>query len=370
MADTTSEFPSESPFTLPELREKIDATDSKIIELLTQRAKIVQEVGQRKEKTSTQFFAPERERQVFERLVAESHGQNSALSEEAIRAIYREIISACRALEASLQIAYLGPPGTFSHQAALARFGTAAQLRPVNTIPDVFTDVERGLADYGVVPVENSTEGVVAYTLDIFAQTPLKICAEVYVPVVHHVAAKSGSLKGIKRLYTHPQSLGQSRGWVRTHLPDAEIVEVTSNSKSAQMASIDSEGAAICTDTAANIHNIPIIASHVQDSSQNRTRFLVVGNQDPKPSGKDKTSLVFYVSNQSGALLEALSAFRDFDINLTMIESRPTKETPWEYVFFIDLQGHTSENNVQKALMCLEEHSKGVKILGSYPEAR
>jgi chorismate mutase / prephenate dehydratase len=362
MADTLAD--------LKELREQIDATDSKIVRLLAKRAQIAQEVGQRKGKTTTQFFAPERERQVFERLAAESKAQNSPLPEDAIRAIYREVISACRALEAHLQIAYLGPAGTFSHQAAFARFGTGAELLPVNTIPDVFSDVERGIVDYGIVPVENSTEGIVAYTLDLFAQTPLKICAEVYVPVVHNVGARSGNLSGIKRLYTHPQSLAQSRGWVRSNLPNAEIIEVTSNSKSAQMAAIDSEGAAICTDTAAELHGIPLVATSIQDSSQNRTRFLVLGNQEPKPSGKDKTSIFFYVPNQSGSLLEALGAFKEFGINLTMIESRPTKETPWEYVFFIDLQGHISEENVQNALKRLEEHSKGVKILGSYPEAR
>jgi chorismate mutase/prephenate dehydratase len=351
---------------LQDLRHQIDEIDAQLLELLSKRARLAQEVGHGKTRSTTQFFSPERERQIFERLRQMNQGP---LPNPAVKAIWREIISASRALEAPLSAAYLGPPGTFSHRAALDKFGTSSDLKPVDTIPDVFAEVERGGVSYGVVPVENSTEGVVPYTLDMFSQTPLKVCAEVFVPVVHNVATKAETLKDVKRLYTHPQSLAQSRGWVRDNLPKVEIVDVTSNSKSAQMASVDSEGAAICTDIAAEIYNVPVVAAHVEDSPHNRTRFLVIGKNEPHPSGKDKTSIFFSVRHKAGALLRAMAAFDAHNINLTMIESRPTKQMPWEYVFFIDFQGHVKEEHVTHALRMLEEQSLFVTILGSYPEA-
>jgi chorismate mutase/prephenate dehydratase len=268
-----------------------------------------------------------------------------------------------------LSIAYLGPAGTFSHQAALAKFGTSSELKPVDTIPDVFAEVERRNANYGVVPVENSTEGVVPYTLDMFSQTKLKVCAEVFVPVVHNLATKAETMKDVKRLYAHPQAFAQSRGWIREHLPKIEVVDVTSNSKAAQMAAVDSEGAAITTDIASELYKVPLVAQHIEDSPHNRTRFLVIGENEPKPSGKDKTSIFFSVRHKAGALLRALAAFDAHNINLTMIESRPTKQMPWEYVFFIDFQGHVKEDHVGHALRMLEEQSLFVTVLGSYPEA-
>jgi chorismate mutase / prephenate dehydratase len=351
---------------LQDLRRQIDDIDTRLLELLSERARVVQEIGHSKSKAATQYFNPERERQIYERLLKDNPGPYSP---EAVRAIFREIISASRALEAPLSVAYLGPAGTFSHRAALDRFGTSSELKPVDTIPDVFTEVERGAVQYGVVPVENSTEGVVPYTLDMFSKTTLKVCAEVFVPVVHNVATKAGNLKDVKRLYSHPQSLAQSRGWVRDNLPKAEVVEVTSNSRSAQTAALDSEGAAICTDIAAEIYNVPLVARHVEDSPHNRTRFLVIGQNEPNPSGRDKTSIFFSVRHKAGALLQAMAAFNAHNINLTMIESRPTKQMPWEYVFFIDFQGHVKEERVARALAMLEEESLFVTVLGSYPEA-
>ena len=351
---------------LQDLRQKIDAIDTQMLELLSERARIAQEVGRTKDRSATQYFSPERERQIFERLGQLNTGP---LGKDAIQAIYREIISASRALEAPLSVAYLGPPGTFSHRAALNKFGTSSQPVPADTIPDVFAVVERGAAHYGVVPVENSTEGVVTYTLDMFGKTSLKVCAEVFVPVQHHLATRAESLKGVKRLYAHPQSFAQSREWLRENLPKVEVVDVTSNSKSAQMAAVDSEGAAICTDIAAEIYNVPVIAAHIEDSPHNRTRFLVIGQNEPKPSGKDKTSIFFSVRHKAGALMRAMAAFDAHHINLTMIESRPTKQMPWEYVFFIDLQGHIKEENVVRALTQLEAESLFITILGSYPEA-
>jgi len=351
---------------IDDLRRKIDEIDDEILSLLSRRSEIVQEVGKSKEKTATQYFSPERERQIFERLLQKNEGKYPP---EAIRAIFREVISASRALEAPLRVAYLGPPGTFSHRAALNRFGSSSELKPVDTIPDVFHEVERDAADYGIVPVENSTEGVVPYTLDMFSKTALKVCAEVFVPVHHHLATRADSLRSVKRLYAHPQSFAQSRNWLRENLAKVEVVEVTSNSKSAQMASVDSEGAAICTDIAADIYKVPVVAQHIEDSPHNRTRFLVIGQNEPKPSGKDKTSIFFSVRHKAGALLRAMTAFDTFNLNLTMIESRPTKQMPWEYVFFIDFQGHRQEERVSHALKMLEEHSLFITILGSYPEA-
>lgn len=351
---------------LQDLRRQIDDIDTQILKLLSERARVVQEVGHGKTRTATQFFSPERERQIFERLRKENTGP---LSHDAVRAVYREIISASRALESPISVSYLGPAGTFSHRASLNKFGTSSELKPVDTIPDVFAVVERGEANYGVVPVENSTEGVVPYTLDMFSQTRLKVCAEVFVPVDHHLATRAETLKDVKRLYAHPQSFAQSRNWLREHLPRIEVVDVTSNSKSAQMAAVDSEGAAICTDIAAEIYKVPVLAAHIEDSPHNRTRFLVIGQNEPQPSGKDKTSIFFSVRHKAGALLRAMAAFDSYDINLTMIESRPTKQMPWEYVFFIDFQGHVQEERVAHALKLLEEQSLFVTVLGSYPEA-
>lgn len=353
---------------LQDLRRQIDAIDSELLSLLSQRARLAQEVGHGKSRTATQFFSPERERQIFERLTKENAGP---LPKDAIQAIFREIISASRALEAPVSVAYLGPPGTFSHRAAMNKFGSSSEPKPVDTIPDVFAQVERGSAHYGVVPVENSTDGVITPTLDMFAQgqTNLKICAEVFVPVSHFLATRAETLKDVKRLYAHPQGQAQSRGWLREHLPKVEIVDVTSNSRSAQMAAVDSEGAAICTDIAAEIYKVPIVASHIEDSPHNRTRFVVIGPNEPQPSGRDKTSIFFSVRHKAGALLRAMAAFDAHNINLTMIESRPTKQMPWEYVFFIDFQGHVREEAVLHALKMLEEQSLFVTILGSYPEA-
>jgi len=351
---------------LEDLRRQIDAIDTQVLNLLSERARLAQEVGHGKRGSAVKFFAPERERQIFDRLKSINPGP---LPDSAVRAIYREIISASRALEAPMRIAYLGPAGTFSHRASLNRFGSSSEQIPTATIPDVFHQVERGEADYGIVPVENSTEGVVSYTLDMFPKTHLKVCAEVFVAVDHYLATRAERLKDVKRLYVHPQSLAQSRNWLRENLPKVEIIDVTSNSKSAQMAAVDSEGAAVCTDIAAEIYQVPIVASHIEDSPHNRTRFLVIGQNEPKPSGKDKTSIFFSVNHRPGALLRAIAAFDAHNINMTMIESRPTKQMPWEYVYFVDFQGHVQDDSVAHALKMLEEQAQFVTVLGSYPEA-
>lgn len=351
---------------LQELRRQIDAIDSKILELLSDRARLAQEVGHSKSRTASQFFAPERERQIFERLSGENPGP---LPSSAVKAIYREIISASRALEAPIRVAYLGPAGTFSHRAARDKFGTSSELMPVDTIPDVFARVERGEAHYGIVPVENSTEGIVPYTLDMFAQTRLKVCAETFVPVSHNLATRAELITDVKRLYAHPQAFAQSRNWLRDNLHKVEVVDTSSNARSAQLAAVDTEAAAITTDIAAEMHGLRIAAARIEDSPHNRTRFLVIGENEPQPSGRDKTSIYFSVQHRAGALMRAMAALDAHDINLTLIESRPTKQMPWEYVFFLDFQGHVKEDRVARALKHLSEQSLFVTVLGSYPEA-
>ncbi|MEY3764524.1 MAG: hypothetical protein RLZ42_1184 [Armatimonadota bacterium] len=351
---------------ISELRQKIDAIDNQILSLLSDRAKLAQEIGLGKTRTAGQFFAPDREVQIFERLLANNLGPFSG---DAVKAIFREIISASRALEASMRIAYLGPEGTFSHRAARDKFGNSAEFIPVQTISDVFAKVERGDAEYGVVPVENSTEGIVPLTLDLFAQGKARICAEVYVQVSHYLATKSDDITSVKRLYAHPQASAQCRNWLRDNLQRIEIIETTSNARSAQLAADDLESACITTDIAAEIHGLTVVASHIEDSAHNRTRFLVIGENQPQPSGRDKTSIYFSVQHRAGALMRAMAALDAHDINLTLIESRPTKQLPWEYVFFLDFNGHIKEDRVRKALKHLEEQSMFVTVLGSYPEA-
>ena len=354
---------------LQELRRQIDALDAQILDLLTQRAHVVQEVGHSKTRTQTKFFSPERERQIFERLEEANQGP---LPPTAVRAIFREILSGMRALEAQIRVAHLGPAGTFSHQAALDKFGTSSELKAADTIPDVFALVERGEADYGVVPVENSTEGIIPYTLDMFHEkgTRLKICAEVYVPVVHNLASNTETLSEIQRLYAHPQAYAQSRNWIRDNLGTSiEVIDATSNSKAATLAAADPTSAAITTSIASELYGIPLLAQHIEDSPHNATRFLVIGHKVALPTGRDKTSILFSVKDKVGALYEMLQTFKQAGLNLTKIESRPTKKRAWEYIFFVDFLGHQSDAAVKKALGLLSEQCTRLKILGSYPVA-
>ena len=349
-----------------ELREKIDHLDNEILELLSQRARIAQEIGKGKTRVSGQFYAPEREVQIFERLNAANPGP---FPPAAIKAIFREVISASRALEAVMRIAYLGPEGTFSHQAAIEKFGNSAGFIPVQTIADVFAMVERNEADYGIVPIENSNEGVVPVTLDLFARGRLKVCAEVYIRVIHNLATIAKDLSVVTRLYAHPQSSAQCRVWLRDHFQRVEIIETTSNARSAQLAAEDALSVAITTDIAAELYGLELAATHIEDSAHNRTRFLVIGDNEPQPSGRDKTSIYFSVQHRAGALMRAMGALDAHDINVSMIESRPTKLMPWEYVFFLDFSGHVKEARVSRALKHLAEQSMFVTVLGSYPEA-
>ena len=352
---------------LQDLRQQIDSIDEQIVRLLNDRADVSLQVGKQKaEDKSARYFAPERERDMIGRLLVLHAG--GPLPKDALLAIYREIISASIALQKPMTVAYWGPSGTFTEMAAVSRFGSSAGYYACAGIADVFGEVERGRADYGVVPVENSTEGVVNYTLDMFHDTPLKICAEIFVTIVQNLLTHAQSLDEIQRLYTGPQPLAQSRGWVDQHLPNVEIIEVMPTSKSAERAAADPQGAAIAPKRSSEVYGVPMLFESIEDSPHNRTRFLVIGRNEPPPTGRDKTSALFAVKNEPGSLGRALRAFEAHNVNLTMVATRPARNTAWEYVQFVDFQGHESDEPVKLALEALRTHTIYVNVLGSYPE--
>lgn len=355
-----------APVTLHELRKEIDQIDEQILHLLSRRAELAKQIGAMKQRSRTQFFTPEREQQIYRRLAQLNPGP---LTDAQVRAIFREIISAARALEKPLVIAYWGPPGTFSHQAGVTKFGNSSDFVPVDSIQDVFREVERSSADYGVVPVENSTAGVIPETLDQFMHTNLKICSELYVPIAYYLVSQQQTLEAVKRVYAGAQPREQCKGWLRQHLAGVPIIEVSTTARAAEMAKEDPESAAITNLLAAQMYEVPILCEHLEDNPHNRTRFLVVGYNEPEPTGKDKTSLMFSVHNRPGALFRAMAAFEMYNVNMTMIESRPAKRMPGEYIFYVDVQGHIKDAPVAKSLAALRERSLFVTVLGSYPEA-
>jgi chorismate mutase/prephenate dehydratase len=288
------------------------------------------------------------------------------MTNEQMQAVYREIMSAALSLEKSLCVAYLGPEATFTHQAAIRRFGASLRYSSQKTITDVFAEVSKSRADYGVVPVENSTEGVVTHTLDMFVDSELKIVSQIVLPV-QHCLLSNFRRNQIKKLFTHPQSLGQCRGWIQANLPRVEIIETSSNARSAEMAVVAKNSAAIAGLLAAEKYDLPVLDYDIQDNASNATRFLVLGRQSTPPTGNDRTSLMMSVTHKAGALHSALAAFRRYRINMTKIESRPSKRKVWEYFFFIDVDGHVEDQRVAKALAQLADHCNFVKILGSYP---
>lgn len=351
---------------LDEIREAINRLDEQLIELLNQRAALAKEIGGLKSQDGKPFFTPEREQSIYRRLAKQNPGP---LSQTQLQTIFREIISVSRALEKPLAIAYWGPPGTFTHMASLRCFGQSASLSPVESIADVFAEVEQSRADYGVVPVENSTAGVVPETLDMFPLTNAKICAEIYVPIAHYLISQADHLNQIQKVYAGPQPAQQCKRWLKTHLPNAEIVEVMPTARAAQMAAQDPHSAAIANELAANLMELPVLCEHIEDNPHNRTRFLVIGYNEPAPTGKDKTSLLFTLRNRPGELYRALGAFEQHGINLTMIESRPAPRATFEYIFYVDIQGHHRDSGMQVALNALEQYVREMVILGSYAES-
>jgi chorismate mutase/prephenate dehydratase len=350
---------------IPEHRQAIDRCDAQIVKLLNERTRHVLAIGEIKVKAGEEIYAPHRERAVFSRICRVNEGP---ITPESLRAIYREIMSSALSLEKSLSIAYLGPEATFTHQAAIRKFGSSLKYASQKTITDVFTEVSKGRADYGVVPVENSTEGVVTHTLDMFVDSDLKIVAQIVMPIQHCLLSK-GPRASIKKLFAHPQSLGQCRLWVQRNLPSVEIVETSSNARSAEFAAREKGAAAIAGVLAAEKYQIPVLDFDIQDNVANATRFLVLGRQCSPPTGNDRTSVMFSIVDRVGALYLALAPFRRYRINMTKIESRPSKRKAWEYFFFVDCDGHMQDKKVEKALRLLGEHCSYVKVLGSYPNS-
>ncbi len=347
-------------------RKAIDAIDSQIVALLNERTRHVLAIGKIKLAAGGSIYAPHRERAVLEKL---NHLNPGPIPNPSLHAIYREIMSCALSLEKPITIAFLGPEATFTHQAAISRFGHSLQYRAQKTITDVFAEVSKNRADYGVVPVENSTEGVVSNTLDMFVDSDLKIVAQIILPIRHCLIA-SAPRSHIQKLYSHPQALAQCRAWVQTCFPRTEIIETSSTTRAAQLAAADpAAAAAIASALAAEQYQLHILESDIQDNPANITRFLVLGNQCSPPTGKDRTSLMCRIADEIGALHRALEPFRKHQLNLTKIESRPSKRKAWEYYFFIDLDGHLQDPPLKKALAELEKECGAVKTLGSYPLA-
>jgi len=350
---------------IPEHRKAIDKLDTQIVKLLNDRTQHVLEIGAIKVKAGEEIYAPHRERAVLQRICRLNQGP---ITSESLRAIYREVMSSALSLEKSMTIAYLGPEATFTHQAAIRRFGSSLRYAAQKTIADVFAEVTKNRADYGVVPVENSTEGVVTHTLDMFVDSDLKIVSQIILPIQHCLVSKYPRDR-IKKLYGHPQTLGQCRGWIQNHLRDLEIIETSSNARSAELAAREHKSAAIAGVLAAERYGLDILESDIQDNSANATRFLVLGRQCSPPTGRDRTSLMLSITHEVGALHQALAAFRRFKLNMTKIESRPNKRRAWEYYFFVDCEGHKEDRKVAKAIVELEKQCNFVKVLGSYPNS-
>lgn len=351
---------------LDNLREKIDGIDNRIIKLLNERAREVIEIGKVKAKSNLSNYSAEREVSIFRRLNSLNKGP---LVPQDIENIFKEILSACRSIKNGLNIAYLGPQGTFTHLAAIRKFGKKSVYIPTESISDCFEKVEKGEAEYGVVPIENSTEGVINYTLDMFFDSNLKICSEITLNVSHALLALSGSkLSGIKRIYSKLEVFPQCRKWLSRNLPSAELIATSSTAKAALAIKRDRKSACIGNKILSELYGLKVIVSSIEDSSSNLTRFLVIANSDSGTSGSDKTSILCSTKDKVGALHDVLSSFKKYGINLKKIESRPSKKKPWEYYFFIDFEGHRNSMHVKKVLRQLQKQCIFVKILGSYPK--
>ena len=351
---------------LQALREQIDALDQRIQTLIAERARCAQQIGTLKQAAGAtgNLYRPEREAQVLRRVIEANRGP---LSNEEMARLFREIMSACLALEEPLRIAFLGPEGTFTQAAALKHFGKSIHSIPLRAIDEVFREVEAGSADYGVVPVENSTEGVVNHTLDMFLQSPLRICGEVQMRINHHLITRAADLQSIHRIYSHRQSLAQCREWLDANLPRVEQIEVSSNGEAALRVRDQADAAAIAGQGAADIYELPTLVRNIEDEPNNTTRFLIIGAQPIQPSGDDKTALLVASLNRPGALFRLLEPLARNNVSMNRIESRPSRRGMWDYVFFIDLDGHAKDEPVARALAELREQASLFRVLGSYP---
>jgi chorismate mutase/prephenate dehydratase len=350
------------------VRERINAIDAELLRLISERADCAREVAKLKDAAgqTTHYYRPEREAEILRRIKAQNSGP---LDDEEMARLFREIMSACLALERPLFVGYLGPEGTFTQAAAVKHFGHSVRTQPFGTIGDIFREVEAGSCNFGVVPVENSTEGVVNHTLDMFARSPLAIAGEVMLRIHHHLLSRATELGAVRKVYSHQQSLAQCRGWLDRHLPAAERVAVGSNAEAAKRASKSGDCAAVAGEAAAELYELRSLAQRIEDEPGNTTRFLIIGREDAPPSGQDKTSLLLSCRNEAGGLHRLLTPFAQQDISMTRIESRPSRQGVWDYVFFVDICGHRTDPKVAEALVQLKAAANLCKVLGSYPEA-
>jgi chorismate mutase / prephenate dehydratase len=348
---------------LKNLRKKIDSLDKRITDLLNMRAGITVKIAKVKQKSKASVYSPDREREVLRKIGISNKGP---LNNASLEAIYREVMSASLSLEKPLKIAYMGPQASFSQLAALKRFGSQVEYVACNNIGDVFTEVERDDADFGVVPIENSIEGAVSHTLDMFVDSDLKICAQIVLEVQHNLLSRCKK-EEIKHVYSNPQVFGQCRIWLQENLPNAQTIEVSSTTYAAQIAAREKNSACIASLLAAKVYKLKVVASEIEDSPHNITKFLVVGKTYAGKTAHDKTSILFSIKDGIGALHNMLLPFKKYKINLTKIESRPSKKKAWDYYFFVDLEGHIDNPKVMKALNELENRCKFLKVLGSYP---
>ncbi|MBQ5942714.1 MULTISPECIES: prephenate dehydratase [unclassified Massilia] len=351
---------------LKPLREQIDAIDAQILELLSRRGKVAQEVGHVKAETDAPVFRPEREAQVLRGVAERNPGP---LKDRDVQTIFREIMSSCRALEKRVTVAYLGPSGTFSEQAVFQQFGSAIETLPCVSIDEVFRATEAGTADFGVVPVENSSEGAINRTLDLLLATTTIISGEVSIPVHHSLMTKTGSMDGVKTVCAHSQALAQCQVWLNQHYPGIERRAVASNAEAAVLASQDPSVAAIASEMAGEQYQLGVVQAHIQDDPHNRTRFVVIGSLQTGPSGRDRTALVLAVPNKAGAVYNLLAPLSKHGVSMTRFESRPARIGTWEYYFYVDIEGHVHDAAVARALEELKDNAAFFKVLGSYPQS-
>lgn len=351
---------------LEKLRREISKTDYKILELLNQRTKLALKTGKIKKVQKKKIYSPEREEDVYRNLVKNNKGP---LPKQSVKAIYREIMSGAISLQKKLVIAYLGPEATFTHEAARNKFGASVKYLATNSIGEIFNAVQKGHADYGVVPIENSIEGAVTHTLDMFMDSTLRVCSEVMLEISHNLLSKDKNINRIKKVYSHPQGFGQCRTWLKTNLGKVSLIEVESTARAAIKASREKNSAAIASRLAADLYGLHIISKDIEDVPHNVTRFLVISTKCAEPTNMDKTSVLFSVKDRVGALYDSLRVFKNNKVNLTKIESRPSKRKVWEYYFFVDFNGHCEGKRIKKALKELEKHCIFIKVLGSYPKS-
>ena len=353
---------------LQAIRERIDTLDEDLQRLINERAALAKSVAEIKRtgEEEPQFYRPEREAQVLRKVMERNQGPMPA---EEMARLFRELMSACLALEQPMKIAYFGPAGSYTHMAALRHFGHSVTTVPLANIDEVFREVAACAADFGVVPVENSTEGVITHTLDMFMNSSLKICGEHDLRIHHMLLAKGGTLHDIRRVYAHSQALAQCREWLDANLPGVQREAVTNNAEGARLAAGETGAAAIAGETAAELYGLDILATNIEDEFDNTTRFLVIGRQSVPPSGRDKTSLLVSAANKPGALYRLISPFERHGISMTRLESRPSRRARWEYMFFIDIEGHVEDEPVARALAEVEHESAMLTVLGSYPRA-